>query len=899
MITAILFLTSFATAQAAVLNIEILTNITSTNDSGTTALDPYSGGTTNDVNFSIHGDAPVAAQVLSGTRWAVLTIPAELQGHVTTRTAANNVTTDVTLDLNDVGLLTTVFSTVNDLATTLTDILNGSLGSLTGVELDTTQFYQDLNLLQNVQNLIGITYTAQPALSQGGTIIIADLDYGLGPILTQNLIDILQDLKTSTNNLEAVATTPLGDVVAGLINTALIPLKAAVTAAIDYLLTPLLGGADPDGVVNNITQQLLTASVLGDTTVSIPTTIDIPATSSGLVDSVFVGTVVQASLLDVQLLSTANGTSDVFWEGEAPDTTKPVVTAVSPSGTGAPLDGSVAITFDEEMDPAVAGTVTLNGTPITGGTWDSGHTVYTIPYTGLATSTTYTVGISGFADVAGNVMDADNTHSFTTSTNPAAVNITAIKTLNGTAPGSSTFLFYLRDHNGTIIQTKNNDGSGIIVFDTLSFNQTGTYLYTLVESVGSNTAINYDPATYSISIDVTQSGSALTAGVSYLKNGAAYSSVPAFTNTTKSTSGGNTGVPKTGDATNIRGLAMIMVLSLAGIGLAGHLFHSAHPRRARRSKSRRLEGSPHSSSLSLRNQNLAGDRQKKHKERKSPILIALTVLLTAVFLCSACLMVSTVIAEQRENAAFSELAALLVEPAPDESAEQREEPTSDDFSEQTDENPNVEIIEISPLPQTDTSDIAEEVSSKYQALFEENADFVGWLSIYDTNIDYPVMLSPDDPEYYLHRAFDGSKSFSGVPFFGKNCTLGSNNILIYGHNMKNGTMFADLLEYASEDFYKSHSIIHFDTLAEEAEYEIVSVFYSQVYAVEEPGAFCYYNYGGKLELDTFTRYVDGVLAASLFDTGVKPSYGDRLITLSTCSHHMGDGRFVVVAKKVI
>jgi len=116
---------------------------------------------------------------------------------------------------------------------------------------------------------------------------------------------------------------------------------------------------------------------------------------------------------------------------------------------------------------------------------------------------------------------------------------------------------------------------------------------------------------------------------------------------------------------------------------------------------------------------------------------------------------------------------------------------------------------------------------------------------------------------------------------------------------KNGTMFADLLEYASEDFCKSHPIICFNTLTEESECEVVSAFYSQVYAVEEPSSFCYYNYGGQLDLDAFTQYVDGVLTASLYDTGVIPSYGDRLITLSTCSHHTGDGRFVVVAIKVI
>ena len=334
LMTAVLVFMPFTTAKAAVLDVEILTNITSTNTSGTTSASPYPGSTTQNVDFTIHGDAPVSAPVLSGTRHAVLTIPAELQGQVTPSDAS--VTTDVTLDLNQVGLLSTVFSTTNNLVTTLTEILNGSLGILTGVYLDTTQLYHDLDLLKGVQDIGGATYTAATTLNPDGTMVEANLDQGLGPILTQNVSDILKNLKTSINNLHAVAeVTDLPVIALALsINTTMEPLKAAATAAIDGLLTPLLGGTDPTGVVDTLTQQLLTASVLGDTTVKIPTTIDIPATSTGVVDSKFVGTVVQTDLLDVDLLITANGVSDVFWAGQAPaDTTAPAAPVIT-STTG-------------------------------------------------------------------------------------------------------------------------------------------------------------------------------------------------------------------------------------------------------------------------------------------------------------------------------------------------------------------------------------------------------------------------------------------------------------------------------------------------------------------------------------------------------------------------------------
>lgn len=335
LMTAVLVFMPFTTAKAAVLEVEILTNITSTNTSGTTSANPYLGSTTQNVDFTIQGEAPVSASVLTGTRYAVLTIPAELQGQVTPSDAS--VTTNVTLDLNQVGLLSTVFDTTDSLVTTLLSILDGTL-DLTGIDLDTTELYSNLDLLNNVQDILGATYTAATTLNPDGKMVKVDLDQGIGPILTQNLIDILQDLEKAINNLNATATGPPGNFLAPLINSTLEPLKAVATAAIDGLLTPLLGGIDPTGVVDTLTQQLLTASVLGDTTVKIPTTIDIPATSTGVVDSKFVGTVVQTDLLDVDLLNTANGVSDVFWAGQTPDTTAPAAPVIT-STTGDSTNG--------------------------------------------------------------------------------------------------------------------------------------------------------------------------------------------------------------------------------------------------------------------------------------------------------------------------------------------------------------------------------------------------------------------------------------------------------------------------------------------------------------------------------------------------------------------------------
>ena len=123
-----------------------------------------------------------------------------------------------------------------------------------------------------------------------------------------------------------------------------------------------------------------------------------------------------------------------------------------------------------------------------------------------------------------------------------------------------------------------------------------------------------------------------------------------------------------------------------------------------------------------------------------------------------------------------------------------------------------------------------------------------------------------------------------------------NNLLIYGHHMKSGMMFAHLLDFESADFYKKHKAIHFDTLYEKGEYEIVAAFRSQVYK-EEDKVFKYYEYKGNLSKKRFDEYIKGIKKLSLYDTGVTPKYGEQLLSLVTCAYHTDEGRFVVVARK--
>ncbi|MCC8160143.1 MAG: class B sortase [Oscillospiraceae bacterium] len=183
---------------------------------------------------------------------------------------------------------------------------------------------------------------------------------------------------------------------------------------------------------------------------------------------------------------------------------------------------------------------------------------------------------------------------------------------------------------------------------------------------------------------------------------------------------------------------------------------------------------------------------------------------------------------------------------------------------------------------------------KYYLLYTQNSDMVGWLNIPDTAIDYPVVQYTDN-DFYLHRNFEKKNSYSGIPFLDYECAADSTNKIIYAHNMKNGSMFAALNEYADKEFYNSHKRINFDTLYDEGEYEVISVFSVKVGVKDE---FKYYEYTDLSDEERFCEYTDKLKSLSLYDTDADAQWGDSLITLSTCAYHTSDERFVVAAKKI-
>ena len=142
---------------------------------------------------------------------------------------------------------------------------------------------------------------------------------------------------------------------------------------------------------------------------------------------------------------------------------------------------------------------------------------------------------------------------------------------------------------------------------------------------------------------------------------------------------------------------------------------------------------------------------------------------------------------------------------------------------------------------------------QYQALYTQNSDLAGWIQIDGTNINYPVMQSKQDSDFYLKHNFEKADSPHGCPYVQASCDLQtpSDNILVYGHNMKDGTMFSDLLQYKRESFWEQHRIIQFDTLTAQAEYTVMAVFRG-----EAEDLFAYYQCTDAETPQAFAAYVD-------------------------------------------
>ena len=439
-------------ASAAVLDIELLSNVTSNNDSGTSTSNRWTAANQNQpVNFTVSGGALAdASAVFSGQKQAVLVVPPELRGNVAAAGSAA-INTNVTIDLSKVTFLTAVLNAANDLTNVITQITSGALGNLTGVDIDLTEVNRQLELVNNIENLGAASFTAPETLAADGSYISAPISDGLGLVLAQNVSNILQDLNAAVQALEAKGTSIPSNLVAAAINAALLPVKGTVNVAVSGALPLLAVGGS--GV-----NELVDASLLGATTVTLPTTVSTPQNLSNNLDARFVGTVVQTDLLDVNLLATADGVSNIYFAaGTTSEVTAPTVTGVTGNSTaGYEVKGTADANATVEIrnaGGAVIGTGTADGT---------GAFTVTIPAGEAGANETLTA-------VAKNASGTESTPTtFQTPADEATVtaptitgvtgNSTAGYEVKGTADANATV--EIRNAGGTVIGTGTADGTG-------------------------------------------------------------------------------------------------------------------------------------------------------------------------------------------------------------------------------------------------------------------------------------------------------------------------------------------------------------------------------------------------------------------------------------------------------
>ncbi|RBR98934.1 cell wall surface anchor protein [Enterococcus faecalis] len=439
-------------ASAAVLDIELLSNVTSNNDSGTSTSNRWTAANQNQpVNFTVSGGALAdASAVFSGQKQAVLVVPPELRGNVAAAGSAA-INTNVTIDLSKVTFLTAVLNAANDLTNVITQITSGALGNLTGVDIDLTEVNRQLELVNNIENLGAASFTAPETLAADGSYISAPISDGLGLVLAQNVSNILQDLNAAVQALEAKGTSIPSNLVATAINAALLPVKGTVNVAVSGALPLLAVGGS--GV-----NELVDASLLGATTVTLPTTVSTPQNLSNNLDARFVGTVVQTDLLDVNLLATADGVSNIYFAaGTTSEVTAPTVTGVTGNSTaGYEVKGTADANATVEIrnaGGAVIGTGTADGT---------GAFTVTVPAGEAGANETLTAVAKNASGTESTPTTFQTPADETTVTAPTITGVTGNSTagyeVKGTADANATV--EIRNAGGTVIGTGTADGTG-------------------------------------------------------------------------------------------------------------------------------------------------------------------------------------------------------------------------------------------------------------------------------------------------------------------------------------------------------------------------------------------------------------------------------------------------------
>ena len=258
------------------------------------------------------------------------------------------------------------------------------------------------------------------------------------------------------------------------------------------------------------------------------------------------------------------------------------------------------------------------------------------------------------------------------------------------------------------------------------------------------------------------------------------------------------------------------------------------------------------------------------------VMFTVTILLLVVAFCVSAFLVGSYLLEGKEQEErYNELASIA--------ANTQAQTTAAETTQQTTEE-TTEATEPTMIP-------------GYEEIYNMNADTVGWLKLEGTELDYPVMQTPDDPNYYLYKSFDKVDSKRGSIYAWGEADINepNDNITIFGHNMADGSMFAALNSYTSKAAWEKNSLIFFDTLTEYHTYKIFAVFKTSANVGQ---GFSYHKFVDAENEEEFNEFVSTCKELSFYDTGITPVYGDKLICLSTCEYTLDNGRLVVAAVRI-
>ncbi len=288
---------------------------------------------------------------------------------------------------------------------------------------------------------------------------------------------------------------------------------------------------------------------------------------------------------------------------------------------------------------------------------------------------------------------------------------------------------------------------------------------------------------------------------------------------------------------------------------------------------------------------------------KKWMFTALIVIFAAIFLVSGFFLVRYLLESKTSIDLYNDLASMVEQQRPQTTNPPVTQPVGP--TEPTDPNAPTEPTEPpteEPLPELvevvnkDTGKTVK-VLREYAQIYEMNPHLVGWIRIENTQLNYPVMQTPNWTNYYLYRDFYRNDNSHGCIYAREQCDINkpSDNITIYGHWMRDGSMFGNLQAYKQESYYKEHPYIIFDTLTEHHTYEIISV-YRTTASIGE--GYSYHLFVDAANPEEYNEHISTILSLSEYDTGKTAQFGDKLISLSTCEYSQTNGRLVIVAKRI-